>query len=262
MVNSENFQKKIYDRWDGYSSDPNILTVDLRYKKVRNFVRNQGSGKKILDVGCADGALLEPLILENDIYGIEISEHLCEKAKKRGLRVLATDLEKGIPFESKTFDIVVAAEILEHVENTDFFLSECNRVLKPDGKIILSVPNINNIFSPFIMLFFDYPPTSSSRYRSPHVRDFTLSTLKVALQNNSFMIEKIKGVVFYIPFIRGFLFLRSILADLMPRISDEYIIIAKKEGECLYEEERAIKESNSRFLLNKMKFWRVFFKNK
>lgn len=261
-MNSGNFQKKIYDNWQGYTSDPNISIVNLRYRKIREYIKEQGKGKKILDVGCADGLLLEPLIPAFDVYGIEIAEHLCNTAREKGLNVLLADLEQGIPFESETFDIVVAAEIIEHIADTDFFLSECNRVLKKNGKLILSVPNINNIFSPFFMLFFDYPPTSSSRYRSTHVRDFTLSTLKVALQNNSFMIEKTRGVVFYAPFIKGMLVLRGFLADLMPRFADEYVLIAKKEKECFYNIEKTIKESNSKFLLKKMPFWKMFFRNK
>lgn len=242
MSNISDFQKEVCERWKGYFSDPNIKTIRVRYKKIRNFIEREGSGKKILDLGCADGSLLEPLAKKNLVFGVEITESLSQKTRAKGLNVVKADLEKGIPFGSKTFDIVVAAQIIEHIVNTDFFLAECNRVLKKNGKLVLSVPNINTLFSPLILFLFDYPPPSSSRYRSHHVRDFTFSTLKIALKNNCFVIKKRRGVVIYIPQFSYFFKLRSFLGDLIPRWSDEYIIKAVKEKSFTYKKEEVFKK--------------------
>src|SRR5581483_9124220 len=248
----QNYQKIVYSRWQGYSDDPGFKSVALRDKKLREYITTEGVGKTILDVGCADGATMAPLVKDHVVYGLELADHLAQKAQEKGLQVSVANIEEGFGFADSMFDIVVASEIIEHLANTDFFLSECNRVLKPGGKLILSVPVINNLFSPFILLLFDYPPTSSSRYRSPHVRDFTFSTLRVALENNGFLVEKRRGLVFYVPFMHGMLGMRGLLADWLPRFADEQIVKSKKVAGAIYDEQKIVEESGPGYMLKKI----------
>lgn len=260
MRNSQ-LQKKFSEAWRGYTMDPDIQMIELRYRKIRESVDEEGHGKKILDIGCADGALAGPLVLHHEIWGVEISDYLCNEARKKGIKVVQTDIEEGLPMDSGIFDIVIAAEIIEHVVDTDFFLSECNRVLKMNGKLILSTPNINTLFSPFIMALFDYPPPGSSRYRSHHVHDFTLSTLRIALTNNGFAMTRKKGVVFFIPFMTGHLLkIRSVIADIFPRLSDEFIIKAQKDKNVTYDENMVIAGIQSRSVIKAMPILKWFFK--
>ena len=129
-MNNHELQKKFSEQWKGYGSDPDLKLIQLRYQKIRNVIEAEGCGKKILDIGCADGALIAPLVPHHEVWGIEISDYLCNEAKKQGLKVIQADIEEGIPVNSNTFDIVIAAEIIEHIVDTDFFLAECNRILK------------------------------------------------------------------------------------------------------------------------------------
>lgn len=261
MTNHE-FQKQFSEAWKGYGRDPDLKTIELRYRKIRKEVCKEGTGKKILDLGCADGALTGPLAPQYEIWGLEVSEYLCKQAEKRGIKVTQADIEEGIPFDRDTFDIVIAGEIIEHVVDTDFFLSECNRVLKKNGKLILSTPNINTPFSPFIMALFDYPPPGASRYRSHHVRDFTLSIMRIALTNNGFEITRKKGVVFFIPFMTGRLLeVRGLLADIFPRLSDEFIIKAQKHKDVTYDKDTVIAGIQSRSVIKAMPILKWFFKN-
>lgn len=245
-------QKKVYERWKGYAFDPMREEINIRDQKVRDLITVEGSQKDILDVGCADGIILEPFIKDNNIVGMEISESLSRKARKKGMKVLQIDIEKGFPFPDKNFDIVVATQIMEHIVNTDFFLAECNRVLRKNGAIIVSVPNINTLFSPLIMFLFDYPPPSASRYGSPHVKDFTLSTLTIALENNGFAIEKKQGKLFFIPFVTRFRGLRSMLGDLIPRFADELIMKGRKITHAPYDENVMLERMESRSVVKRL----------
>lgn len=252
----------MYERWRGYLFDPDLKAINIRYEKMRKYIEEEGKGKTILDLGCADGSLLEPLTQHNTVHGVEISESLSEAAKKRGLLVTTADVEQeGIPFPSETFDVVVAGEILEHIVETDFFLTECNRVLKPGGKLVLAVPNINTFFSPFLMFLFDYPPPLAARYQSEHIRDFTFSTLRIALQSNGFTIEKKRGTLFYIPvFPNSFLKLRSFLADRLLRSSEKLILKARKRKYIPYKEEEVLQGIESRSLVKHMPLLKWFIR--
>ncbi len=96
-----------------------------------------------------------------------------------------------MPFKTETIDLVIASEVLEHILNTDLLLFEINRVLKNNGILVVTVPNVNYLLSYVMMLFFDLPPYRSARYRSPYVRDFTKKIIKIALENNGFKVVKI-----------------------------------------------------------------------
>ncbi len=179
--------------------------------------------KKILDVGCADGKLLGRFNDKFDIYGVDISSRFVKFAKRNGLKAKVADLEKKIPFPDDFFDVIVIHHVLEHVLNTDNFLSECNRVLTKNGVILLTFPNVSSPIS-FILMLLDYPMYMGARYRSTHVRDFTLRTTKIALANNGFKVEKVFG--------GSFLFLKnnsfSFITKYFPRAAADITIKAKK----------------------------------
>ncbi|MFX0139499.1 MAG: methyltransferase domain-containing protein [Candidatus Hodarchaeota archaeon] len=114
-------------------------------------------------------------------------------------------------------NIVICSEVLEHVTNTDHPLQEINRSLKTNGILILSIPNI-------IQVFLDLPPVYSARYKSSHKRDFTLKLIKIDLKINGFRIEKITGTC--IPPFKNKI--SQVLAWLFPRFSSKIIIVSKK----------------------------------
>jgi 2-polyprenyl-6-hydroxyphenyl methylase / 3-demethylubiquinone-9 3-methyltransferase len=104
-------------------------------------------GLRILDVGCGGGLLCEPLTrLGADVTGIDpVEENLIvgkDHARKMGLVIsylpyAIEDLPKELPL----FDVVIASEIIEHVDNPDGFLKECAARLKPTGGMIVTTFN-------------------------------------------------------------------------------------------------------------------------
>jgi 2-polyprenyl-3-methyl-5-hydroxy-6-metoxy-1,4-benzoquinol methylase len=96
----------------------------------------------ILDVGCGSGEISAHLAaLGHRLSGIDISHTAINKYSLRGLRGMVGDVEKGIPIASGTFDLIWCSEVIEHLQNPEFLLSECHRLLKPRGQLILSTPN-------------------------------------------------------------------------------------------------------------------------
>lgn len=84
----------------------------------------------------------------NKLIGLDIDRRLISQAKNEAkrlnlhnLKFKYHDLEKKLPFKSNTFTTVLFFAVLEHLKNRDHILSEINRVLKPKGKLLISVPN-------------------------------------------------------------------------------------------------------------------------
>ena len=103
-------------------------------------------GKKILDVGCGDGALTYRIVKKGaDVIGIDDSKKGIELAKeifnkkKVSARFILADVCQ-MPINDNSIDYVVCSEVIEHLKEPEKMLSEAQRVLKKNGKIIITTP--------------------------------------------------------------------------------------------------------------------------
>lgn len=209
-----------------------------RIKKVHEIISCE-SPARILDIGCSNGYISSSLINEaTEVYGIDISQKDVSEASTLGLKAQVHDVATGLPFENEIFDIVIAAEIIEHLIDTDYFLKEIYRVLKKDGKLILTTPNIANLENRLRLLIGKQPVFFDCRITvSNHLRAYTPGTLKKQLQGSGFKIEVYTGsfvpAICYIkcrklneillPFL-------SFLAKILPNLSLHLIIKAQKKS--------------------------------
>lgn len=205
---------------------------EARVLKVRRWLDELPPHQKILDVGCADGSLLKPFVAKHDVHAVDICAPLVERAKANGLKAQVVDTEKNpLPFIDGEFDVVFSGETIEHHVDTDWFLAEINRVLKMNGTLVLSFPNVRTLISILMMTFLDYPPMMSARYRAGHYRDFTLKTMRLAMANHHFEIQKVTGSDFWFPKIGAF---GSPMASLFPSWSTVVIMKAVKRANSQY----------------------------
>lgn len=102
-----------------------------------------GQGKQVLDLGCRDGTLTAYFVPGNEVLGVDVDERTLALAQtKLGIKTLVCDLNgEWSALTGKTFDVVVAGEILEHLYFPATVAAKAARVLKPDGFFIGSVPN-------------------------------------------------------------------------------------------------------------------------
>ena len=100
-------------------------------------------GKTALDLGCGVGEFSD--ILKNGgykVFCVDGIKRFVEGVRERGFAAYLVDLEREkLPFGENTFDLVVSLEVIEHIWNTNHFLEQILRVLKPQGYIIISTPN-------------------------------------------------------------------------------------------------------------------------
>lgn len=112
-----------------------------RYKIAAKHVRN----KVVLDIACGEGYGSHSLSKAGalSVIGVDVSEESCEHARaKYGIDARQGDA-RAIPLGDSSVDVIVSFETIEHVENPESFVSECSRVLKPGGKLIISTPEVN-----------------------------------------------------------------------------------------------------------------------
>jgi ubiquinone/menaquinone biosynthesis C-methylase UbiE len=176
------------------------------------------TGKKVLDVGCWWGWFIR--------YAREKGAHVvgfdCEASRIRdamsflqgGCSLCVADA-LHVPFPSSTFDVAVSIHVVEHVNPERVMIKEIHRVLKPDGVLLISVPNDRSFgVLPYRPLRFLLRGKMASRlphklYRYvkslcysdlSHHREYTVQSLSRLLESNGFGVERVWRHGFDVPY--------------------------------------------------------------
>lgn len=159
----EKFSKMASEWWDPegkFKPLHKFNPIRIKYIKdsiIQNFkLQNKNkplAGINILDIGCGGGLLSEPMSrMGANVTGIDASNKNIKIAelhsKKNELKInyICSSPEKLKP--KKKFDVILNMEIVEHVENIDFFLQSCSKLLKKNG--LMFVATINKTFKSYI----------------------------------------------------------------------------------------------------------------
>lgn len=191
-----------------------------------------GSNKKVLDAGCFDGQYMQEIKKNNNqVFGIEASEVAVESAKKNGLDVVGGDLEKRLPFDDDSFDVVYSGEVIEHIVDTDFFVDEIRRILKNKGVLIITTPNLAS-FSKRLLLLAGRNPYQEASFSYPknavgHLREYTFDLLRDFMEFKGFEVKKVKSDVVGVPFVP--VIIQRFLAIIFPKLGRSLIVELKKK---------------------------------
>ncbi len=150
------------------------------------------NGQTVLDFGCGTGRItreLREILPKSKFVGVDVSETAIKIAKKKYPWANFYSVQDGdkFPFKKNSFDLILAADVIEHIYNTQHTLLELNRILKKGGEIVITTPYygfIKNLL--IITLDFDniFNPTG------PHIRFFSKRSLFSLLESAGFRIIK------------------------------------------------------------------------
>jgi SAM-dependent methyltransferase len=178
-----------------------------------------GHGGALLDLGTHRGDFtvrLADRLAAQRVAGVELIERHASAARARGIDVTLADLDDGLPFDSESFDVVHANQVLEHVRGTDVFMREVRRVLRPNGLACISTNNLSswhNVISlglglqPMPMHVSDeiivgnpLNPEHGWGHRDAgrtHLRLFTVRALKELAAYHGLALERLRSVGYY-----------------------------------------------------------------
>jgi SAM-dependent methyltransferase len=99
----------------------------------------------LIDLGCDDGSLTvqwASRVGADDVHGVEIVEERAQIAEERGVSVTRADLSSPLPLAGESFDVVCSNQVIEHLRDTDLFVAEIRRILRPGGYAVVSTENL------------------------------------------------------------------------------------------------------------------------
>jgi len=118
-----------------------FISLKRKLKLINKF---SDGGKNLLDVGCGTGDFIQ-IALHNNwlVSGIEPNKQARQLANKKANNQVF-DSDHLLKFEKESFDVITLWHVLEHLPNLDAHITILNSLLKPNGVLIIAVPNFNS----------------------------------------------------------------------------------------------------------------------
>lgn len=151
------------------------------------------SGSRVLDVGCATGYLGAALAERGClVWGLDRDPAALRQARGRYRDLRVIDLEEAdrLPWPERYFDVIIGADILEHLRDPGRALRLLHRYLQPEGRAIVSVPNVAHLSVRIPLLFGRFRYGETGILDRTHLRLFTFKTARELVESCGFRVER------------------------------------------------------------------------
>lgn len=196
---SENKVKIYYDHyWTNSEWKPVAKLSPVLKAQFDKYVLGK---QTVIDVACGDGKHYGYYLASRvkKYIGIDICEGVLKTARDQGIAPIVYSGWGSLPFADNTFDAVICIELLEHLYDPEEIVEEFHRILKPEGKVIITVPNIIYFRERLLLLRGKFNPGGSSAtsfvrpWQDPHIIFFNHKSLKMLFTNKGFLIIELTG---------------------------------------------------------------------
>ena len=217
-------------------------------------------GSRVLDVGCSSGYLGEALKERRDaiVWGIELDETDAAMARERGFEeVFAADLDTfdWDDLGQREFDVVIFADVLEHLKRPGDAIRGAAVHLAPDGVVIASIPNIAHLSVRVELMEGDFAYERVGLLDDTHLKYFTKRTVEDLFKAAGLSIKRLEATLHDLPEDRIAERLRNVGLETTPRFWEkmkgdearayQYIVVAGKgpgEPQAIELPEKAVME--------------------
>lgn len=118
-----------------------LLEPFLRWLRLRRVIAHIPPKARVLDVGCGQSAVFLKTIAPRIAKGVGV-DFKVENTQQGNIETNRVRLDSSLPFEDESFDVVTMLAVLEHIEHEKQVLAEIHRVLKSNGKLVITVPSV------------------------------------------------------------------------------------------------------------------------
>jgi glycosyltransferase involved in cell wall biosynthesis len=174
------------EAYDGKHADNSSHGQVLRWVATRRPIR-------ILDLGCSDGHLAARLrACGHHVTGVDLVAH--NGVKERVDRFVEADLDQGVPPEADgSYDVVLAADVLEHVRTPEQILHDVRGLLAPGGSLLVSVPNFGHWYPRVRVALGRFDYDRRGILDRDHVRFFTKRSFERLVVDGGFRVVRRSG---------------------------------------------------------------------
>ncbi len=175
----------------------------LRYdQKIESFDQSThygrllqlvGRGKRVLELGSSTGYLTDAMQIHFDcqVVGIEIDANAAALSQSRGNRVLHLDLDVADLSDvlmGEKFDVVLCADVLEHLRHPEQVLRACYKLLSDEGRLVASIPNAAHADVRLALLGGQLPFRPMGLLDNTHIKFFTRSLVEQLFECSGFRV--------------------------------------------------------------------------
>ena len=148
---------------------------------------------QMLDVGCSIGDFtleIAKRLGTSKVFGLDVKDY-----SPKGISFKVADLNEGLPYDGSSFDVITVSQVIEHLQDTERFLGEVYRVLKPGGYVVISTPNLAAWHNVMCLVLGKQPPVAA--LDKDHTRLLTVEGLLNLLHQRGLEVQKVVGVGWY-----------------------------------------------------------------
>lgn len=128
-----------------YIKNVNTARIEFFYKFIDSLI-SENNTHSIIEIGCGEGWLSEK-ILSNHQIKLTMVDIIDQRKTLLDADFMCADCSTSrLNINDSSVDLLIATQVIEHLENPSFFFNEAKRVLKEGGYLLLSYPNFSNIF--------------------------------------------------------------------------------------------------------------------
>lgn len=191
----------------------------LKFARVRAELPPSG---RLLDVACGPGTFLGTLPAGLTCLGLDIAKAQIDYAQGhyagagRSFSLMAPG---ELPVAAESIDVVTIVELIEHISMAEAtrLLTECRRVLRPGGKLVLTTPNYACLWP---LLEYLTNRVGKVTYEDQHITKYRAQSLRALLRDSGFGTANVETCLFSAPFFAAFSWS---LADTVARIEPSFL---------------------------------------